>query len=256
MRVTRKIVNQIHSNVFPTMKTSNWKSVHAVLTEEIESGLLKPGDRIPTEPELVARFGTGRHSVRRAISELAKQGKVSVEQGRGTFVEAEPVIAYALGKRTRLRQNMQDQADHVRGELLHSDFIPAKERVAKQLGLAEGAMVVETRRVTYVDNLPIGVGTAYHCAERFPDYAERRSEIGSTTLTYKHYGIDDYVRAHSTIHSRLARGDEAKILHQHPQMPVMVVRALDTELNGTPLCYKEVVWSAMRVRFTISDNGD
>jgi GntR family phosphonate transport system transcriptional regulator len=249
--------NKIHSNVFLAMTISNWKSVHAVLTEEIDSGLLKPGDRIPTEPELVTRFGTGRHSVRRAIAELAKQGKLSVEQGRGTFVEAEPVIAYALGKRTRLHQNMKNQADHVRGELLHSGIVKARERVARELGLEPGADVIETRRVTYVDNLPIGVGTAYHSAERFPDYVERRSEIGSTTKTYQSYGIaEDYVRANSTIHSRLARGDEAKILHQHPQMPVMVVRARDTELDGTPICYKEVIWSAMRVRFTISDIGD
>nr|WP_321524958.1 phosphonate metabolism transcriptional regulator PhnF [uncultured Cohaesibacter sp.] len=235
------------------MTQTNWKSVHAVLTEEIENGLLQPGDRIPTEPELALRFGTGRHTIRRAVAELAKQGKLSVEQGRGTFVQSKPMIAYALGKRTRLRQNLQDQAMHVGGELLSADCIPASEQVARELQLEPGAPVLVARRVTYADGLPIGVGSAYRCARQFPDFTERRNELGSTTKTYQSYGIEDYVRARSTVHSRLARGDEAKILQQHPQMPVMVVRALDTQLNGTPLCYKEVIWSAMRVRFTISD---
>ncbi|WP_316859548.1 phosphonate metabolism transcriptional regulator PhnF [uncultured Cohaesibacter sp.] len=235
------------------MTNSNWKSVYTVLSEEIENGLLKPGTRIPTEPELVARFGTGRHSVRKAVDELARQGKLSVEQGRGTFVQSEPMIAYALGRRTRLRQNLAEQATRVSGELLHAGQMEATDRIAKELGLQEGDSVVMARRVTLADDLPIGVGEAYRCAKRFPDFTERRNELGSTTKTYQSYGINDYLRAHSTIHSRLPRGDEAKILQQHPQMPVMVVRALDTMLDGSPLCYKEVVWSAMRVRFTITD---
>ena len=57
------------------------KTVRDALEEDILSGALKPGDRLPTEPELSQRFAAGRHSVRRAVEALSIDGKPSVEQG-------------------------------------------------------------------------------------------------------------------------------------------------------------------------------
>ena len=91
---------------------------------------------------------------------------------------------------------------------------------------------------------------------RFPDYPERRQAMGSTTAVYRSYGIEDYLRGETRIHARPARGDEPRRLHQHPDMPVMVVRAVDTLLDGTPIAHSEVIWSAARVKFSINPNED
>ena len=117
------------------MPQPTWTTVRDALAEDIENGTLEPGDRLATEPQLVERFGVGRHSVRRAIEALAKEGKLSVEQGRGTFVEAAPLLTYAIGKRTRLRKNLLPQGVDVVGDLLEANRIPAKGRVRKSLWL-------------------------------------------------------------------------------------------------------------------------
>lgn len=60
------------------------------LTERIQSGELRPGDRLPTESELVRAHGVSRTVVREAMSRLNAQGLVETQHGRGSFVLASP----------------------------------------------------------------------------------------------------------------------------------------------------------------------
>lgn len=60
------------------------------LTESIQGGELRPGDRLPTESELVRSHGVSRTVVREAMSRLNAQGLVETQHGRGSFVLASP----------------------------------------------------------------------------------------------------------------------------------------------------------------------
>ena len=217
-----------------------WMAIRDELAREIEGGRLTAGDRLPTEAQLARRFSTGRHSIRRAIEALAKEGRLSVQQGRGTFVRAEPRLTYAIGRRTRLRRNLLPQGCEVTGERIGAGVIAAPDHVAGALGLAPGSPVIESHRRTLADEMPISFGAAYHSAARFPGFAERRDVLGSTTEAYRSYGIDDYIRADTQLHARPATPEEARMLRQHPDLSVMVVRAVDATLDGTPISYAEV----------------
>ncbi|MDE0969398.1 MAG: phosphonate metabolism transcriptional regulator PhnF [Octadecabacter sp.] len=238
------------------MKNTSWKLIRDAIEKDISEGQLLPGEKVPTEPELVERYGAGRHSVRRAISDLAKQGMLSVEQGRGTFVGEQLLLQYSLGRRTRLRRNLGDQVFDISGYLLAVDIIEAPERVRKALNLAAGAAVSSGKRITYADQIPIAFGSAFHDVNRFPCFADRRAVFGSVTETYKSYGIEDYLRSETTLHSRQAKKAEAKTLRQHPDLPVTIISAVDVLPDGTPISFSEVIWSAARVKFTISGNDN
>ncbi len=58
------------------------------LTERIVKGALKPGDKLPSEQELIEQFGVSRTVVREAISSLRAAGLVATQQGVGAFVQA------------------------------------------------------------------------------------------------------------------------------------------------------------------------
>jgi DNA-binding FadR family transcriptional regulator len=64
------------------------------ITDAIMQGTIKPGDKIPTELELMDEFGVGRNSVREAIKMLCAMGVLEVKRGSGTFVrkEVSPVV--------------------------------------------------------------------------------------------------------------------------------------------------------------------
>jgi len=71
---------------------SAWKhqQVYAALEQEIRSGRLRPGERLPSEAELVRQFGTSRITVGRAVRDLQLAGLVDRRAGSGTFVRREP----------------------------------------------------------------------------------------------------------------------------------------------------------------------
>jgi DNA-binding FadR family transcriptional regulator len=67
--------------------------------DEVVSGRWPVGERIPTEPELVRRFGVGRNTAREALQSLVHAGLLRREQGRGTFVLSTSELAGPLERR-------------------------------------------------------------------------------------------------------------------------------------------------------------
>ncbi|GGW53932.1 GntR family transcriptional regulator [Streptomyces xantholiticus] len=61
-------------------------SLADTLRKEINDGTRRPGDRLPTQNELVSRFGVSRATVNRAFEVLRNQGLIESRQGSGTFV--------------------------------------------------------------------------------------------------------------------------------------------------------------------------
>ncbi|MDA0185880.1 MAG: phosphonate metabolism transcriptional regulator PhnF [Proteobacteria bacterium] len=238
------------------MNRDKWRQIRAEIEQDIMDGVLPAGAKLPTEPELVAVYDAGRHSVRRAITDLAKDGLLSVEQGRGTFVQPRPVLEYSIGTRTRLRPNLAPQGVDVSSENLGVEHVQAGGSIAADLGLETGAPVIASGRMTLADGIPISFGTLYHDASRFAEFPERRAVLGSVSAVYKSYGIDDYLRGSTQLNARPARASEAQRLRQHPDMPVIVIRAVDTLLDGTPIACSRVIWSAARVKFNVPNKED
>ena len=172
------------------MTYKTWNKITDDISYDISLGRLSPGDQLPTKTQLASRYKAGRHSVRRALYALAREGKISIQQGRGTFVLETQRLTYQIGKRTRLRRNLIPQGVNVSSVLISADRISAPEHVAKALLLNSGAKVIESQRITSANELPVAFGSAYHCSERFPDFAERRDVLGSTTETYRRSWCD------------------------------------------------------------------
>jgi DNA-binding FadR family transcriptional regulator len=65
------------------------------LASDIRSGLLAPGERLPSERELARALEVSRASVREALAALQLRGVVETRAGAGTFVTAEPPLSDA-----------------------------------------------------------------------------------------------------------------------------------------------------------------
>lgn len=65
-----------------------YRSIADAIDEDVRSGRLQPGDRLPTHRELARRLGVNVVTITRAYAEAARRGLISGEVGRGTFVRA------------------------------------------------------------------------------------------------------------------------------------------------------------------------
>jgi GntR family transcriptional regulator, arabinose operon transcriptional repressor len=84
----------------PTLSAQppKYQQVYAELSREIHSGRLRKGQRLPSEAELVRRFGASRITVGRAMRDLQTQGLVERRAGSGTYVKAsQPAGACSFG---------------------------------------------------------------------------------------------------------------------------------------------------------------
>jgi GntR family phosphonate transport system transcriptional regulator len=232
-----------------------WREIEDALRADIVDGRLESGARLPPEPELMRRFGVGRHTLRQAMAALERIGLVRIEQGRGTFVH-EGAIRYRISRRTRFSQNLIEQGRDPGLIDLRVSEIRASEEVRRALALPASAMVVEVHTLTSADGVPIGLGRSYFPAARFPGFAARRLKHATVSATYADYGVSDYLRRNTSVEARLPSDDEARRLQQPRSLPVMVTRKVDTDLAGTPIGYSVTVWSAERIVFEFDPRGE
>jgi len=71
------------------------------LQQQVALGQYRPDDKLPPEPALMQEFGVGRSTIREAVRRLANAGVLRVQQGLGTFVEADPEAAEPLSQRLK-----------------------------------------------------------------------------------------------------------------------------------------------------------
>ncbi|MEO1199765.1 MAG: phosphonate metabolism transcriptional regulator PhnF, partial [Pseudomonadota bacterium] len=190
-----------------------WLQIKEQLQSQILSGTIRPGTRLPPEPDLADQFGVNRHTVRRAIRALSDDGLVRAEQGRGTFVQ-EHGIDYLIGARTRFSENITRAHRDPRAELLASRDAPPDEVVAIGLGMAKSdlCLVMETRH--FADGAPLSIATNYFPRSRFPDLEHHFLEHHSITAALRAVGIADYLRHVSRITARMPDEREAGHLRQ------------------------------------------
>ncbi|WP_321499518.1 phosphonate metabolism transcriptional regulator PhnF [Breoghania sp.] len=227
-----------------------WRQIAEQLKRDIRSGVWGQGAKLPTESELSERFGVNRHTIRRAVGELANEGIVSSRQGRGTFVESAP-ISYPIGSRTRFSEIISRQAREPGGRLISSFRETAAPWLTEKLKLPAGATVHRLETLHVADGLPVSVSTAWFPAARFPDLVMHYAETGSVTKALAAHGVSDYSRARTDISARLAEPDEARLLQIAPTAPVLVTAVLNTDKDGQPIQVARTRFAAERIQLTV-----
>jgi GntR family transcriptional regulator, phosphonate transport system regulatory protein len=232
-------------------KSSLWSAIAGTLTSEISDGHYRPGDKLPTEAALSARFGVNRHTVRHALATLAKSGMVHSRRGAGVFVTARPT-EYRLGRRVRFHQNVlaAGQTPSRRITRLESRLADPEELQALQLQPEHKVLVVEG--VSLADDLPIAAFRSVFPAGRFPGLAAALTESGSITAALSACGLNDYTRAETRLTAELADPVLALSLRVRPGAPVLRSVALNIDANGRPVEHGVTWFAGERVALTVA----
>ncbi|MCM0035577.1 MAG: GntR family transcriptional regulator [Burkholderiaceae bacterium] len=136
-----------------------YQQIKALLVKSLDAGEWKPGESIPSEIELAARFQVSQGTVRKAVDELAGQNILLRRQGKGTFVAThlEPRVRFRF---LRLAPN-EGAPEPAQSKILDCRRIRANAEIARALEIKSGEPVVAIRRVLSFSNVPTVVDDIY-----------------------------------------------------------------------------------------------
>ena len=231
----------------------DWKETKRLIEACLDRGEFGAQERLPSEPELCARFEVRRHSLRRALEALAQDGRISRHQGRGIFVSPAARLDYVISARTRYSENLRLSGRDAEGERLAAERGFRSAAHALRLGLPKDAPLIRIVFLGRVDGRPLSLSKTYLSADRFPDWLDRAAKMRGTSRILRSYGIDDYLRRETTILARPAAPHEQEALGLGAGAHLLETRKLDVAKDGTALLCGETLWPADLVQFTFTD---
>ncbi|KIC37861.1 phosphonate metabolism transcriptional regulator PhnF [Leisingera sp. ANG-M7] len=231
-------------------RTPVWKSIAIALTDDIAQGRYETGGKLPAEAQLSARFGVNRHTVRRALSEMAEQGLVYSRRGAGVFVAAKPTD-YPIGKRVRFHQNLTREGRSPAKRILTLETRAASPREANALQLDPGSLVHVYDGLSLADSQPVALFQSIFPAYRFPTILEALQEQSSVTAALRHCGVEDYTRIETRITAKLATATQALHLKIAEGSPILRTTGINADPQGHPVEFGRTWFAGDRVTLTV-----
>jgi len=124
------------------------------------------GSSTPSERQLAEETGVSRMTARRAIDELVREGLLTREVGRGTFV-ARPTVSVPL-QLTSFTEDMRARGYVPSSRLLHLGVLPASEPVAAVMQIPAGSEVVLLSRLRLADGMPMAIERSHLRGDLYP----------------------------------------------------------------------------------------
>jgi GntR family transcriptional regulator len=160
--------------------TPLYHQIYSILRDEIIDGGYANGDILPSELELTRDYGVSRVTAKRALNELAADGLVSRERGRGTVVRYEAVSAPIRSSVEGLLENLLQMGLKTSVRLISFGYVPASARVARALACDAGAEVQRAVRVRSLEGEPFSHLTTHVPADIGRSYS--RGDLASLPL--------------------------------------------------------------------------
>ncbi|WP_424987683.1 phosphonate metabolism transcriptional regulator PhnF [Microbulbifer sp. S227A] len=231
-------------------RTPIWRAIATALRHEISEGRYGPGDKLPTEATLAARFGVNRHTVRRALADLVETGLVRTRRGSGAFVAAVPA-QYPIGQRVRFHENLlaAGRIPHKRMFLVETRAATVAE--AETLALAPGGAVCACHGLSLADGVPIAVFESVFPLPRLAGIDAALGETSSVTEALRRVGIPDYTRAATRLTAVLADATQALHLEIRQGDPLLYATGVNVDGQGVPVEYGRTWFCGDRVTLTV-----
>lgn len=215
-----------------------YQQIKGLILQSLQQGEWKPGEAIPSEMELAARFRVSQGTVRKAIDELAAENLVMRRQGKGTFVatHAEQHVQY------RFLKLLPDTGDaSVEGPaqrtIIDCRRVRANAEIARTLALRTGDAVMQARRILAFAGVPTILEDIWLPGHAFKGLTSERmtSYQGPTYAMFElDFGVR-MVRAEEKIKAVLPDDEQAALLKTPSSTPLLSVERIAFTYNDVPM---------------------
>ena len=212
-----------------------YQQIKRLLTRSLQEGEWKPGELIPSEIELAARYKVSQGTVRKAIDALAAENLLVRRQGRGTFVATHHE---ARAQFRFLRLVSENGAPvHPESRFLDCKRVRAPSDIARQLELKAGDAVVVVRRLLLIEERPTILDEIWLHGALFKGLtAERLAEYKGPMygLFESEFGVR-MIPATEKLRAVAAAADTAHLLAVAPGAPLLSVERVSLTYGDRPV---------------------
>ena len=215
-----------------------YQQIKGLILQSLQSGEWKPGEGIPSEMDLAARYRVSQGTVRKAIDELSADNLLIRRQGKGTFVatHAEQQVQYRFLK---LQPNSGDNQQEGPADrtIIDCKRQRANADIARSLSLRAGDSVLQITRVLAFAGVPTILEDIWLPATPFKGLtAERLSTYRGPmyALFETEFGVR-MVRAEERIRAVNPDADQALLLGVSTQAPLLSVERIAFTYNDAPM---------------------
>ncbi len=222
------------------------------LRQRILSGLFQPGEALPGEAQICAETGVSRMTARQALSQLASEGLILRQRGRGTFVASPKKVLSNVQVMGMSYTDIMGQAEMTVGGIVRAQEIaPASAEVASQLKLGPGEKIVRIERIRTIFNERMSEEISFFPYSRTPILAEADlTDVSLYHFLEERCGIVlEYTT--DTIEISVAGAHEAERLEIKRGAPIVRVSTLGYLSDETPIVFTRTIHRGDRFRATL-----
>lgn len=214
-----------------------YAQVVRILSDEIARGRYRPGDQLPSESQLCARFDVSPMTIRRAMNIMVDRGTVTASQGKGVFVRGLDVgeAAFRLRERTGSVPAGPGAGREVR--LLQAAIVAADERVARKLEIAQGSSVIYLRRLVHAAGEPVMYHREYLVYDPRRPFVEAELQITSLEGLFRGQNGHGLRRGDLTIEAVGLEPEEANLLQCPAGVPALCLEHIFFDFENRPVAW-------------------
>lgn len=221
-----------------------YQQIKDFISRKIQDGSLRPGDRLPSEHELVAKFGMSRMTVNRALRELVEQGRITRVAGVGSFVSEQKPQSTLL-QIANLASEIRQRGHDYRCEMVVVERVAASLEVASALDVRTGESVFHSVCVHFEDGLAIQLEDRYVNPRLVPDFAQQDfSQQQPSEYLVRNVPFDEIEHVVDAV---LPTAEQAVRLQMDPSQPCLVLTRR-TWTRGVPVTLVRCLHPATRYR--------
>jgi len=236
----------------PQEKGPRYLKVKEHIMARIASGEFGPGSRVPSENELVSRFGLSRMTVNRALRELAADGWLKRRPGVGSFVRQPPARGSLLAPRDIARRGHQHGS-----RVIARETLAAADDVAEGFAIEPGRPIFRLVMVHDEDMVPVQLEERLVNAALAADFVDQ--DFGAMTPTawlMQNFPVEE---VEHTVQAAMPSPGEQQLLGISADEPCLILNRRSWS-GGAVLTVARLVFPASRYelhsRHRVSPQGE
>ncbi|MEL6777402.1 MAG: GntR family transcriptional regulator [Cyanobacteria bacterium J06597_16] len=225
-------------------------SISEKLRQQIDSGKYAPGEKLPSEHQLMETFEVSRITVRQAIANLVNQGLASSQQGKGVFVTLQKKVAYSLSSPlVLLEQDLANKGIELTFKNLTFRKVRPPKEVQTLLNLTDPSAYLQ-KKLLYMDGAVGAIDISYIVPALGKQFGpELKQHMTFPTLERQAIAIESI---EATIECTRADYETSGHLEVPLGQPLMVYRYTAFTQNQQPILQGETISRADRFCYALT----